>query len=658
MIATLAVLAAAVLGGSIASYWYDPGAPPASRPFTGAATGLVALAGVGLAFGFVLGTTAMAAWLAAAVVASPVLLLARSEIRAAVRRDGAWLAGLAPRSAAASGRALMALVGLAAAAALLWLIVTRVMIEGPDGISTGYINNLGDLPFHLQAAASFGWAANLPPRDPTYAGAAFTYPFLADYLSGMLLALGATLREAILLPSLVLGAALVGVLCRFAATLVRDRLAVMLTPLLVLLGGGLGWVVLLQDARTAPGGLLGTLLAPPHDYTIVGNTVWRWGNAITTLLVPQRSLLLGLPLTVVALTLLWLALAPTPTPAARRLRTIRLLAAGLATGALVLGHTHSFIVLLGTAGMLGLLFAEWRDGRWRGWVVYLAAAAVLALPSALLLVSDSSASAGTLFGIAIGWDRGDTDPFTFWLLNTGLFVPLLILAILAGRVPWGSGQPLVSGRLLRFWLPSLAWFLVPNVVKLAPWIWDNIKVLFYWWVISAPLVAASLAALWRGRWTGSVAAVGRLAAGGALVVLLLAGSLDVGRVVSGQTAYGQFDADAVAFADKVRQSVPGDAVVLAAPTWNAPVFLTGRATLLGYPGWIWAHGIAYADREQDIKAIYNGDPDALALLKARGIAYVEVTPLERSALSVNDAFFARFPLVAAVGGYQLYRVSQ
>ena len=38
MISALAVLVVAALGGAVATYWYDPGAPPASRPFTGAAT--------------------------------------------------------------------------------------------------------------------------------------------------------------------------------------------------------------------------------------------------------------------------------------------------------------------------------------------------------------------------------------------------------------------------------------------------------------------------------------------------------------------------------------------------------------------------------------------------------------------------------------------
>ncbi len=516
MLAALVILALAVLGGTVATYWYDPDAPFASRPFTGAATGLVALAGVGLVMGFVVGPVAASVVPAVAVVAAPIGLLAIPRFGAAARRDLADARAMARRAAAAWPRTLLVLGGLAAIAVLTWLVFERVMLESPDGIGTGYINNLGDLPFHLQVVASFGWAGNLPPEDPTFAGAAFTYPFLVDYLSGMLVLVGASLRQAILLPNLVLGAALIGVLVRFAGTITRDRIAAWLTPALVLLGGGLGWVMLFNDARTGSSGLVGALLAPSHDFTILSDSVWRWGNAITTLLVTQRSLLLGLPLTVVALTLFWLALAPATTPEVRRQRVIRLAVAGVATGGLVLGHTHSFVVLLGTGFLLGLLFAEWRDGRWRGWVVYLAAVAAVAVPSALLLVADSSANAGTFFGIEIGWDRGSTDPITFWLLNTGLFMPLLGVALLAGRVPWGAGPPLVDGRLLRFWLPFVAWFVIPNVVKLAPWTWDNIKVLFYWWVGSAPLVALAIAAVWRGRWRSLPRPAGRvIAAGGA-----------------------------------------------------------------------------------------------------------------------------------------------
>ncbi len=668
MIAALAVLVLAVLGGTVATYWYDPDAPALSRPFTGAATGLVALAGVGLVAGFILGPSPASVLLATAVVAAPAALLGLRRFRGPARDDLAAVGALVRRAAAAWPVALVAAAGLVLVAALVWLVFDHVMLEGPTGIGTGYVNNLGDLPFHLQVIARFGWAGNLPPEDPTYAGAAFTYPFLVDYLSAMLVMVGASLRQALLFPNLVLGAALIGLLWRFAAALTGDRIAAWLTPALVLLGGGLGWIMLFDDAGSGGSGLVGALLAPPHDYTILPDTVWRWGNAITTLLVTQRSLLLGLPLTIVALTLFWLALAPaspaapaahaTPAPPAeaRRLRTTQLAVAGLATGALVLGHTHSFVVLLGTGLLLGLLFAEWRDGRWRGWVVYLVAAGLVAAPSALLLVADSSASAGTFFGVELGWDRGATDPITFWILNTGLFIPLLAVALLAGRVPWGVGPPLVDGRLVRFWLPFVAWFVIPNLVKLAPWTWDNIKVLFYWWVGSAPLVALAVAALWRGRWRGLTLAGGRVVAAGSLAALLLAGSLDVWRVVGGQTSYGQFDADGVAFAARIRETVPPDALVLHAATWNPPVYLTGRRSLLGYPGWIWAHGLPYADRERDIALMYGGGPDALALMRERGVDYLEVTPIERGMFEVDETLLAGLTLVAEVGDYRLYEV--
>ena len=39
---------------------------------------------------------------------------------------------------------------------------------------------------------------------------------------------------------------------------------------------------------------LQVLLRLPHDYTVSG-TDWRWGNMVTALLLPQRSLLLDSP---------------------------------------------------------------------------------------------------------------------------------------------------------------------------------------------------------------------------------------------------------------------------------------------------------------------------------------------------------------------------
>ena len=84
-----------------------------------------------------------------------------------------------------------------------------------------------------------------------------------------------------------------------------------------------------------------------------------------------------------------------------------------------------------------------------------------------------------------GWDHGQENPVWFWLKNTGLFIPLTLAALLWRH----DGKALVSRKLLVFCLPFTLCFIIPNVLKMAPWIWDNIKVLFYWWLASAPLVA-------------------------------------------------------------------------------------------------------------------------------------------------------------------------
>src|SRR5205085_2157617 len=48
-----------------------------------------------------------------------------------------------------------------------------------------------------------------------------------------------------------------------------------------------------------------------------------------------------------------------------------------------------------------------------------------------------------------------------------------------------------------FYLPFTLCFIIANVTKVSPYLWDNIKVLFYWYVASTPLVALLLVRLWR-----------------------------------------------------------------------------------------------------------------------------------------------------------------
>ena len=155
-----------------------------------------------------------------------------------------------------------------------------------------------------------------------------------------------------------------------------------------------------------------------------------------------------------------------------------------------------------------------------------------------------------------------------------------------------------------------------------------------------------------------------------LLTLTLAGMLDVLSVVTRAVNAQIFDADGVKFAEMVKEQTPERATILHAPTFDTPIYLTGRRTVMGYPGHIGSHGIKYEDRQHEIERIYKGLPEADALMKKYGIEYVVTGPQERSYmeqeqrrrvnefLRVNELFFSHFQLVGEIGEYRLYKIAR
>ncbi|HEX4899785.1 MAG TPA: hypothetical protein VFV61_04585, partial [Pyrinomonadaceae bacterium] len=628
MIISLVLTLLVTASGTIATYLYDEGASFATRVCTGACIGITALGLLGFVVASFLGLTSTSILITAALLTLPFLILKDTRRRKLVRGDGkaTWQA-LKRNLFNPSGRNLGYALFYAAIAAILWRVFDRAMIESPEGLATGVLNNFGDLPFHISVITSFAFGNNFPPEDPTYAGVHFTYPFLTDFVSAIFVRCGASLRQSMFLENFVLAFSLVVLVHRWALELLKDRLAAIVTPVLVLLNGGCGWLLLWTEMKRSDAGLLGALKALPPSVTVIPDTTWRWGNAVSTLLVPQRGMLLGLALAVIVFTQWWLSeekveegnrvsgkskkaqkknvptSSPTPVPLFPfypfLLSQRRMIAAGLVAGALPLVHAHSFMVVLAVGAGIALCQRRWRD-----WIVFFSFASLLALPQVWWSTHNSAVDARTFFDWQFGWDRGTENAVWFWLKNTGIFIPLIVLAIL-----WRGKNYLISRRLLVYYLPFTLCFIVPNFIKLAPWVWDNIKVLYYWWLASAPLVALLLARLWQQR------GVKRLVAFTLFVLVILAGSLDVASILTRSTKFGVFDPQGIAFAEMIKKQTDPRSLIVHAPVHNHPAFLAGRRSLLGYPGHIWTHGLEFAPRENEIKRIYSGSSDAEALLR-------------------------------------------
>jgi hypothetical protein len=656
MIASLLLALLVTFSGTLATYLYDENASFGARLCAGAALGLSALGLVSFVVASFVGLSGMAVLFSTAICCSPLALLTDAATLERLKRDLDGVSNFTRQLVRPDLTAIGYFVFYAVAAIVLGQVFSRAVIEDSTGLSTGLLNNFGDLPFHLSVITSFAFGNNFPPEDPTYAGVRFTYPFISDFISAVFVRCGADLRESMFIPNFILGMSFVGLVHRWALVMLRDRLAAIITPLIVILNGGFGWTLLFEKAGTNEGGLFGVLMDLPPSFTIIPETTWRWGNAISTLLVPQRGFLMGLPLATIVFTQWWLATSEKPEPSVTgkktrqknvetqpsrfSFNTRRMIAAGVAAGLLPLVHAHSFVVVMAMAGCLALIRIRWRE-----WFAFFAVASVIAIPQLLWSTIHSAVDAGSFFAWEVGWDHGQDNPIWFWFKNTGIFIPLIFAAILSKRDGY-----VVPKRLLLFYLPFTLCFIIPNVLKMAPWIWDNIKVLYYWWLASAPIVALLLARLWReGR-------IRRIIAVLLFVCVTLAGALDVAGIALRSVKYEVFDTAGIRFAEFVKQQTTPRALIIHAPVHNTPVFLSGRRSLMGYPGHIWTHGLQFVQRESEIKRIYLGSPDAEQLIRNYGIEYAVVGPQEKIVTRVNDLFFSRYEMIGEVGEYKLYKI--
>lgn len=538
---------------------------------------------------------------------------------------------------------------------ILAVFFDRAMIETKEGIFTGGSNNLGDLPFHLGAIFSFTEGNNFPPENPSFAGAKFTYPFLVDFFAACLMKFGATVRDAMFWQNITLGFSLVILFEKFAVALTKNRLAGKLAPVIFLFSGGLGFVIFFRDYWQDGRSIFEMIWHLEKDYTIKSELL-RWGNPLIVLFITQRGFLLGMPIVLIVLSYLWKVFTiENPEITEKKsfiIHHLPFIIVGLLAGTLPLIHVHSLFVLFIVSGFL--VFFKLK--KWREWIAFGIGVCVIAVPELIWSLTGSASNLSKFIGWHWGWDKGETNFLLFWGANLGLFIPLLILGLLiAHRHKDKSELPITNYQLLKFYAPFAFIFLLSNSVKLAPWEWDNIKVLIYWFVASVPLVAWLLAYLWEKKILFKIAAIA------SLIILTLSGGLDVWRVVSMQINYQVFSRDAVKISEEIKRKTEPNALFLNAPTYNSALVLSGRRSLMRYVGHLSSYGIDYEGRENEVKRIYEGSALTESFLRKTNVDYVIISPEEKSYLLqnnliLNEEFFAKYPKIAESGEYKVYKV--
>lgn len=660
MLISLFIIAVITLGGVGITYLIEREEPLLWRVAAGNVIGCAVFGTVGFVAAMLFGLNA------AVVIGSLVITLAagffavRGDRRKTFDHDIAKAKGKLQGSKSAK---ILPFFYYAAWLLLFIAFFDRAMIETDAGIYTGGSNNLGDLPFHLGAIFSFAEGMNFPPENPNWASGRFSYPFIADFITACFFKLGVGIRDAMLAQNVAWAFSLVVLLVAFVRRVTGLSSASKLAPVLLFFSGGLGFIWFLGDYWGQPLGLFEFLNALPKDYTI--GDEFRWGNSLVTLFLTQRSLLLGMPISLIVLGFLWSVFATehTERESPQMLDLVPAFLLGLLAGLLPLIHLHSLAVIF----VVSAFILAMKRNRWRELIAFAIGVCIIAIPELLWSMSGSATRVSEFIAWHFGFDAGQTNIAWFWIKNTGVLIPLIGLGLYLAYSPQPHEdakpekkkgrkkevEAAIEARqpsaFLFFYIPFLFLFVLANVTKLAPWEWDNIKVLIYWFVGSLPLVVIAIAWMW-GKDTGW-----RVLAGVLVFGLTASGALDVWRTVSGQINYPVFSADAITLADRVRAVTPPRSMFLNAPTYNTAVVLTGRRSLMRYPGHLSSHGIDYREREEDVKRMYRGGPDALGLLETYGIEYVVISPEERE-MNPNTGFFARFPVVAQSGEYRVHKI--
>lgn len=532
----------------------------------------------------------------------------------------------------------------------LFIVFVRALDNRPDGLYASHVNIWSDWSLHIAIANIF---AHKPPSEwfayhPIYADGKFTYGFLSNLISGLLMRAGFSLYWAFILPSLVYVVLLLLGCYSLLYRLLNSKKQTLVAISFFFLGSGPGFIKFLRDVANGYPWKRLLFPDPDFDYSRIVQYQWYTGNFIVGMLLPQRAFLLGMTLAVWVLVGLLSVLQnrlgdrSLNKQVTKQEATVLLLCA-LATGLLVITHVHSLIVLAIIVGAIALV-------SFRQWVklgLFYGLPAITLSLTLYFIFLEGGIENPDFIQWRPGWtaEGGLLKWLVMWLKIWGLMVPIAALGLLALR-----GKPRSTQA---FFVGTWGLFFFANLIQMQPMPWDNSKLFLWVYFGFSGLAALALAWVWRrgGRWFGKGDAI--LAA----LLLSLTGAVELVRLqFINQGNPPMISQAEMQLAVQVRDRTDSQARFLTAPVHNSWVMVwSARPILLGDRGWAWNYGFVTNKVEQDIKTMFLGGDQAAWLLAKYRLSYVVIGPTELHDWHANAADFERrYPLAFSNQHYRVY----
>lgn len=438
--------------------------------------------------------------------------------------------------------------------------------------------NLGDMSFHWSAIRSVAKGLHFWPENPIYGGFRFRYPFGMDFFNSFFENLGVPITTHLPVVTLL------------ALLLVMFTLHSAGGPLLVFA------VFFSCGCINVLGGLRGmdvSQLQAPYDFK----------NIFLTVLLTQRGFLYAMPAGVLIYRAIQKYFAGEWKP-----QMLEKIALGIVWGALGFFHLHTFFFVSMFCG----LFILWKRDL-KNWLIPVGVAAVLGAPFVLNALIPEAGTNSLIHWNARGWNRQEgVDYFTYWMMNLGFWIIAVIAAMVMfyRQKKWNQFVPVAA---------AFGFFILFSHLILAPWDWDNIKLLV-WCYLFALMSMTDFLWYERNRWFRGFVCFALLP-GFTIFVL----SLPMVRY-HGTTWASERELNKAAVLMKDRDV---NEAVMITQSYDHPVMLLGMKLFMGYPGHVWSHGYNYTLRENLLNRVYNAEEAAVNDLPKDQVKWIYSGTLEK-----------------------------
>lgn len=461
--------------------------------------------------------------------------------------------------------------------AFLWLVFKK-----GDSLNVLSPHNYGDMPSHIHFITYLASGAKFWPDSPIISGYKFLYPIGMDLFNSLLILIGLDLVRSLIW---------VGLLCSIvtgAALIVWGR-AFTLSGFLF--NGGFAGFIFFQNFVF-------------DDY----QRELAWKSIPLTLFIPQRGFLFALPAGLLLLTS-WKNrfFKSNNTSIMNSDILLPTWVEVLLYSSMPLFHMHTFIYLSLLLGFWLLFFSE------RYQIFNFVRISFLPALFLTALLTDFFSRA-SMIHIHWGWEQNNQDFLRFWLLNFGIFLPLVIWLCISLFKTKKSDRATKA-----FTYPAIVFFVLFCNVMVSPYNWDNIKLLMWSYLILLPFI-----------WEELIYDKHLFVKSYICFVLFFSGCISlIGGIGPKYNGFEMFNLSEIREVSSSIQGLSLKKRFACFPTFNHPLYFSGCKVVLGYPGWLWSNGYSIEGRDEKLKRFMFGDSDWQKLAKELEIRYIFWGPREQ-----------------------------